>query len=85
VLYLLSGVLSAAYLFPIVVRAFWRHSDEHTSYGEADMRMVIPLAITGVLALVLGIAPNAPFRFFELASNVATAAFGGPTLAGGGG
>ena len=85
VLYLVSGVLSAGYLFPIVVRAYWRRSPEFTSYGEGDMRMVVPLAITGVLALVLGIAPDAPFRFFELASAVSIASFGGEaSLAGGG-
>ena len=60
VLYIASGVLSAAYLFPIVIRAFWGSSPEFTRYGEADMRMVVPLAITGVLALVLGIVPNMP-------------------------
>ena len=83
VLYIASGVLSAAYLFPIVIRAFWGSSPEFTRYGEADMRMVVPLAITGVLALVLGIVPNMPFSFLELASDVADAAFGAGATAGG--
>jgi multicomponent Na+:H+ antiporter subunit D len=76
VVYLISGVLASGYLFPIIYRAFWKRSLDHVGYGEADMRMVVPLAITGVLALFLGIAPNLPFSFFELATNVATAAFG---------
>jgi multicomponent Na+:H+ antiporter subunit D len=85
VVYVLSGVLSAAYLFPIVVRAWWRRSPDFTHYGEADLRMVIPLAIAGVLALVLGIVPDVPFRFFELASDVAAASFtGAPTVVGDG-
>ena len=85
IVYLVSGVLAAGYLFPIVLRAFWRTSTDHVRYQEADMRMVVPLAITGVLALFLGLAPDAPFHFFELASNVATASFGvDETLLGGG-
>jgi multicomponent Na+:H+ antiporter subunit D len=88
IVYLVSGVLAAGYLFPIIYRAFWKKpadSDTHARYGEADMRMVAPLAITGVLALFLGIFPNMPFSFFELATNVATAAFGPVEgLAGGG-
>ncbi len=84
IVYLVSGVLAAGYLFPIVVRAFWRSSPDHVRYREADMRMVVPLAITGVLALFLGIAPDAPFRFFELASDVATASFGVPEMFAGG-
>ena len=43
----------------------------------------MPLAITGVLALVLGIVPNVPFAFLELASDVADAAFGAGATAGG--
>jgi multicomponent Na+:H+ antiporter subunit D len=75
VLYLVSGVLSAAYLFPIVVRAFWRTSDAFTRFGEADIRMVVPLVITGVLALAWGLVPNVPFSFFDLATDVSSAAF----------
>jgi multicomponent Na+:H+ antiporter subunit D len=81
VVYLVSGVLASGYLFPIIYRAFWKKPADaidsaKARYNEADMRMVAPLAITGVLALFLGIAPNLPFSFFELATNVATAAFG---------
>ncbi len=73
--YLVSGVLSAAYLFPIVIRAFGRSSPDHARYGEADVRMVAPIAVTGVFALVWGIAPNLPLGFFDLASSIADAAF----------
>ncbi len=80
IIYMASGVLSAAYLFPIVVRAFLRRSPEHTRYGEADMRMVAPIAVTGVFALVWGIAPDFPFGFFALAEMIADASFG-PSIA----
>ena len=76
--YLISGVLAAGYLFPVVYRAFWRSSPDHTRYGEADVRMVVPIAITAVLALVWGVAPNFPLGFLELASTVASDAFAPP-------
>ena len=75
IVYLVSGLIAAGYLFPIVVRAFLRSSPDHTRYGEADMRMVAPIAVTAASALVWGIAPDMPLGFFELASTVADAAF----------
>ena len=36
--------------------------------------MVIPLAITGILALVIGIFPDTPFHFYNLAQAVADSA-----------
>jgi len=84
IVYLVSGVFAAGYLFPVVYRAFWRKPAVPATYSEADMRMVVPLAITGILALVLGIVPNLPFSFFELASEVARTAFDqGIPIAGG--
>jgi multicomponent Na+:H+ antiporter subunit D len=75
IVYLVSGLIASGYLFPIVIRAFLRSSPDHTRYGEADMRMVAPIAVTAVLALVWGIAPDLPLGFFELASTVAADAF----------
>lgn len=75
IVYLVSGMLSAAYLFPIIIRAFARTSPDHTRFGEADVRMVAPIALTAVLALAWGIAPDLPLGFFELASTVAADAF----------
>ena len=73
--YLVSGILSSAYLFPIVIRAFGRSSPDHARYGEADVRMVAPIAVTGVFALIWGLAPDLPLGFFSLASSIAAAAF----------
>ena len=72
VLYLLSGVLSAAYLFPVAVRAF-RPTAVRLRYGEADLRMVVPLVLTAAGALAWGIEPDLLFRFRELAESVARA------------
>ena len=82
-LYVASGVLSAAYLFPIVVRAFGRSSSDHARYGEADMRMVVPIALTAIFALVWGIAPDLPLGFFELAESAAGDVFPAPAAAAG--
>ena len=82
--YLLSGVLSAAYLFPIVFRAFARPSADHARYGEADVRMVAPLALTGIFALVWGVAPDLPLGFFHLAESVAGDVFPSPVAVAGG-
>jgi multicomponent Na+:H+ antiporter subunit D len=77
--YILSGVLNAAYLFPIVFRAFVlapdTGSDVH-EVGEASRLMVVPLMITGVLALVLGVFPDLGFSFLQLATAVALAVTG---------
>lgn len=84
IVYLISGVLSAGYLFPIVIRAFGRRSPDHARFGEADVRMVAPIALTAVLALVWGVAPDLPLGFFELASTVAADAFPPPVALAGG-
>ena len=78
-IYVVSGVLNAAYLFPIVFRAFAREPDsdiDSAPHGEASPAMVVPLMITGVLALVLGIFPDVPFSFLQLATQAATAIMG---------
>ena len=76
VLYLLSGVLSAAYLFPVVVRAFRvGRNVVRPRYAEADLRMVVPLVLTAAGALAWGIEPDLGFRFRELAESAAHAVF----------
>ena len=77
--YILSGALNAAYLFPIVFRAFARAPESETAVhdtGEASRLMVVPLTITGVLALGLGLFPDVGFGFLRLATIVASAVTG---------
>jgi multicomponent Na+:H+ antiporter subunit D len=76
-LLLLSGLLNAAYFFPIVRRAFFMKSDKRTRTAEASAFMVVPLVITAGLALLLGLLPDGIFHFFELASNSAASIFSG--------
>lgn len=75
---LVSGLLNAGYLFPIVIRAFFRSSPEHTRVDEASWFMVGPIVITTALVLVLGARPDTLFHFFELATRaVGTVVSGG--------
>jgi len=76
VLLVLSGVLNAAYFFPIVHAAFFRRNDEFHSFGEASPFMVVPLALTAIASVVLGIAPNLGAHAFDLARSIAHAVTG---------
>ena len=77
---LLSGVLNAGYFFSIVVRAFFFRSDKFTRFGEASPLMVVPLALTAIFALLLGIFPNQFPNLFQLAATAASSVFGGGGL-----
>lgn len=83
-IYVASGVLNAAYLFPIVFSAFAPSPAEGAVRREASGFLVVPLVVTGVGALVFGIFPDAGFRFFELAREAALAVTASPELAIGG-
>ena len=76
----ISGVLNAAYFFPIVQRAFFRRGRGLKEHKEASLFMVIPLVITASISLFLGIFPDALLRFFSLAQKVAVSIFGGGGL-----
>jgi multicomponent Na+:H+ antiporter subunit D len=74
--YMIGGLLAAAYLLPIVFRAFLWRSPEFPSFNEASPLMVGPLLITAGLTLAWGLAPDIPLRFLELAQEVALAVTG---------
>jgi multicomponent Na+:H+ antiporter subunit D len=72
VIFVLSGLLNAAYFFPIIHRAFLRKGDESIAHhGEAPLLMVVPICIVGTLSLLFGFFPNMLFHFYDLASTVA--------------
>ena len=77
ILLLLSGVLNAAYFFPIVHVAFFRRNDEYPRFGEASPLMVVPLAVTAVVSIVLGVAPNLGVHAWDLARTISAAVMGG--------
>jgi len=80
VIFLISGLLNAGYLFSIVCRAFFTRSDKFTKFGEASPLMVVPLALTAVFSLLLGIFPDQIPNFFYLASQVANSILKGGGL-----
>jgi len=59
------------------------HGGHGTNQGEANMAMLIPLVITAVVSLVLGVLPNAGGNFYELAAKAAQSISGGNLLGGG--
>jgi len=63
---IISGVLNIAYLFPIVLRAFFRESPDHPRLSDARPALLAPLLITATLALVVGLFPDAPFQLLAL-------------------
>ncbi len=76
-LLLLSGLLNAAYLFPISIRAFFLPPARSSNFDEAPGLMLVPVVLAVALALALGIAPNQPFQFLTLISRTAVSVMGG--------
>ena len=75
-LLLLSGLLNAAYLFPIAIRAFLLPSERFRRFDEAPWLILAPVVLAGALALLLGLAPNALFHFFTLVSRTVAGVMG---------
>lgn len=72
---LTSGLLNAAYFFPIVHRAFFRPPDEAVAQkGEAPLMMLIPICIVASLSLILFFWPD---LFLNMARDVAAAVMDG--------
>jgi multicomponent Na+:H+ antiporter subunit D len=76
---LISALLDVAYFFPIIYNSFFKAPKEEINphFDEAPMKMVVPLMITAIISLILGLVPNAFFRFFTIASMAAERILGG--------
>jgi multicomponent Na+:H+ antiporter subunit D len=75
-IFLVSGLLNAAYFFPIVHRAFFRQGGADLAHHkEAAPLMVIPICIVAGLSILLGLQPNLFFHFFDLASGITQSVF----------
>ena len=69
---IISGVFNVGYFFPIIKRAYFNAGDASLAkHGEASAFMVVPLVVTAIASLVLGLFPNLIFHFYDLASNIA--------------
>jgi multicomponent Na+:H+ antiporter subunit D len=62
-----SGLLNFAYFFPIVYSAFFGKPEQQRRYDEAGIALWLPLAVTAVISVILGISPNAGLAFYQLA------------------
>ena len=64
-----SALLAITYLMPVVLIAFKKNVDnpEFSERGEAAYTMLIPLVITAIISIILGIAPNAGLHLFDMA------------------
>lgn len=76
VVLLVSGLLNAAYFFPIVHRAFMRPPAVEEQYDEAPRSILIPLLVTAGASILLGVWPDALAHLHELAQAVADSVFG---------
>jgi multicomponent Na+:H+ antiporter subunit D len=76
---LISALMDVAYFFPIIYNSFFKSPKEplNAHFDEAPLRMVVPLVITAIIALILGVFPNAFFNFFNIASMAAEKILGG--------
>jgi multicomponent Na+:H+ antiporter subunit D len=63
---LASTLLNIAYFAPIVVRA-WMSPASPTAITEAPATMLVPLVLTAVAALAIGLAPDALVPLLSLA------------------
>jgi len=69
---LISAVLNAAYFFPVVYVAFFKKPDHELKYKEAPLTMLVPLVVTAIISIVIGIWPDAPGMFLDIV-NIAVA------------
>ena len=69
VVLLASTALNAGYFAPVVFNAFFRSPDPDVSveqYSEAPLAMVVPLFLTGVISVLLGLYPEIFLNFVKI-------------------
>ena len=72
-----SALLALTYLMPVVLVAFKKDfcNEEFQCYGEASPAMLVPLMITTVVSIVLGVAPNFGLHLYDFAVMAGSAIF----------
>jgi multicomponent Na+:H+ antiporter subunit D len=78
---LVSGLLNFAYFFPIVYRAFFGNAEQTFTFDEAPVTVWVPLALTAVMSVVLGVYPNLGASAYDLAWQAAERVLAGATSA----
>lgn len=69
---LVSAVLNAAYFFPVIYVAFFKKPDHELEYKEAPLAMLVPIVITALVSILIGVWPDAPGMFLDIV-NIAVA------------
>ncbi len=77
-----SGLLNFAYFFPIVYRAFFGRAEQPFAFDEAPVTMWLPLALTAVMSILLGVYPNLGASAYDLAWQAAERVLAGVASAG---
>ncbi len=90
---IISAMLSSAYLLPIVYKAFFKkpslvshhdsHGEGHHDHGEANKAMLIPLVMTAIISIVLGVYPNAGAHLYDFAVMAVQGIVSGQVIGGG--
>jgi len=64
-----SGLLAVVYLMPVVMLAFKsdKQNPEFEKFGEADLRMLIPLVMTAIISMLFGLIPNFGLHLYDFA------------------
>jgi formate hydrogenlyase subunit 3/multisubunit Na+/H+ antiporter MnhD subunit len=68
-LLVISSILNATYFFPIVFKML-PNSFQKSKINEIDYKMLIPLTITAISIIVLGIWTSLPYGPFQIASYI---------------
>lgn len=63
---LASALLNVGYFFPVIYVAFFKKAEKELDFGEASPCMLVPLTLTAIISLILGIWPEAPYLFLKL-------------------
>ena len=66
----LSGLLNAAYFFPILHRAFFRTPENLDGKKEASAFMVVPIVITAIISFLFGLYPDLFFGLYHMATKI---------------
>ena len=65
---LVSSLLNVAYFFPIVFIAFFKGPKQGNKVKEAPLFVLLPLVITAISAVIMGIRPEATYQFLNIAT-----------------
>ncbi len=75
---IVSALLALTYLMPVVIVTFKKSpvNADFAERGEASMAMLVPLVITCVVAILLGVCPNLGLHLYDLATMAGNAVYG---------